>query len=193
MGTTKQDRRSRRTRQLLGNALIELMFEKRFEDITVQDILDRADIGRSTFYAHYTDKENLLMSEIGRVIRQLDEYTTEGDGVRPGLLPSIGFFRHVQQHRRLMQAFMWGQGAELLTQELLGQFSTIVEHNLRAMTRAETASSVPLPVLSRFVANTFLLLLRWWFDDDMRHSPEQMDDMFQKLVMPAIHQSTAQA
>ena len=56
MKTEKDDRRSRRTRQILGNALVELMLEKRYADITVQDILDRADVGRSTFYTHYTDK-----------------------------------------------------------------------------------------------------------------------------------------
>src|SRR5262245_28061146 len=71
----KDDRRSKRTRQLLGEALVELLLEKRFDAITVQDILNRANIGRSTFYEHYTDIEDLLMSEIQRVIRELEEHT----------------------------------------------------------------------------------------------------------------------
>lgn len=50
---TKADRRSERTRQLLNAALIELMLEQRYDEITVQDIIDRANIGRSTFYAHF--------------------------------------------------------------------------------------------------------------------------------------------
>src|SRR5215204_4599905 len=107
--TPKDDRRSRRTRQLLGDALVELMLEKHFESITVQDILDRADVGRSTFYAHYTDKESLLMSEIEHVIHDLEEYATEAGNAHHGLLPSLGLFRHVKEQRRLMQAFVWGR------------------------------------------------------------------------------------
>ncbi len=187
MKTPKDDRRSRRTRQLLGDALVELMLEKHFENITVQDILDRADVGRSTFYAHYTDKESLLMSEIEHVIRDLEKYTTEAGNAHHGLLPSLELFRHVKEQRRLMQAFVWGRGAEILMQDFQGQVSRIIEQNIRLRIGDEGASSVPLPVVAKFVASTFLLLLRWWFDEDMRHTPEQMDEMFQKLVMPGIH------
>jgi AcrR family transcriptional regulator len=185
--TPKDDRRSRRTRQLLGDALVELMLEKHFESITVQDILDRADVGRSTFYAHYTDKESLLMSQIEHVIHDLEEYTTEAGNAHHGLLPSLELFRHVKEQRRLMQAFVWGRGAEILTQDFQGQVSRIIEQNIRSMIGDVVASSVPLPVVAKFVASTFLMLLRWWFDEDMQHTPEQMDAMFQKLVMPGIH------
>ncbi len=187
MKAQKDDRRSRRTRQLLGNALVELMLEKRFEDITVQDILDRADIGRSTFYAHYTDKESLLISQIEHIIHELEEYAIEAGSAHHGLLPSLELFRHVREQRRLMQAFVWGRGAEILTQDFQGQVSKIIEKNLHSMVGEAAAFSVPLPVVAKFVASTFLMLLRWWFDEDMRHTPEQMDEMFQKLVMPGIH------
>jgi len=187
MKNAKEDRRTKRTRQLLGDALVELMLEKRFDDITIQDILDRADIGRSTFYAHYTDKEHLLMSQIESLIHQLDEYTTKKGYLHNGLLPSLELFRHVQQQRRLMQAFVWGRGAEMLTRNFQGQVSKVIEQNLLSLTGDQVDFSVPLPVVANFVASTFLMLLRWWFDDDMRHTPEQMDEMFQKLVMPGIH------
>jgi AcrR family transcriptional regulator len=183
----KNDRRSQRTRQLLGNALVELMLEKQFDGITVQDILDRADIGRSTFYAHYTDKEHLLMSEIERVIHQLDEYAAKAGQPHNGLLPSLELFCHIQEQRRLMQAFVWGRGAEMHTRNFQDQVCKIIERNLRAMGGDDTNFSVPLPVAANFVASTFLMLLRWWFDEDMRHTPEQMDAMFCKLVVPAIH------
>src|SRR5690348_6733672 len=71
MKTEKQDRRSERTRRLLGEALISLMLERRYADLTVQDILDRANIGRSTFYAHYWDKDDLLASTMEQMIRML--------------------------------------------------------------------------------------------------------------------------
>ena len=180
--------RSRRTRQLLANALTDLMMEKRFEDITVQDILDRADVGRSTFYTHYSDKEDLLIGEIERVIHELDRLTAEAGPGQQGLLPSLALFRHIQEQRRLLGHFMWGRGAEMLTRSLQGQVSAMIEQKLRNLTRNEAEIAVPLPVVATFVASTYLMLLRWWFDEDMRHSPEEVDAMFQKLVMPAIHE-----
>lgn len=172
---------------MLGNALVELMLEKPFDDITVQNILDRADVGRSTFYDHYTDKEDLLLSEIARVIQQ---FAAEADQQHNELLPSLALFRHVQEERRLMQAFVWGRGAEMHTRNFQEKVNQIVEQNLRSMAKETDTYLVPLPVVANFVASTFLMLLRWWFDESMRHTPEQMDEMFQMLVMPAIQQVT---
>lgn len=186
MKTVKEDRRSRRTRQLLGSALVELMLEKRYDAITVQDILDRADVGRSTFYAHYTNKEDLVISEIARVIHELELYTDQLEHGQSELLPSLAFFRHVQEQRRLVQAFIWGRGAEILIRDFQTRVSQIVAENLRSMTD-EATFSVPLSVVANFVASTLLMLIRWWFEDDLRHSPEEVDAMFQRLVMPSIH------
>jgi AcrR family transcriptional regulator len=183
----KEDRRSRRTRQLLGDALVELMLEKHFESITVQEILDRADVGRSTFYAHYTDKESLLLSQIEHVIHEMEEYAIDTGSNHHGLLPSLALFRHVKDQRRLMQAFVWGRGAEILTQDFQNQVSKFIEKNILSIIGDTATFSIPVSVLAKFIASTFLMLLRWWFDEDMRHTPEEMDEMFQKLIMPAIH------
>src|SRR5215213_7713100 len=150
------------------------MLEKRYDSITVQDILDRADVGRSTFYAHYTDKESLLLSQIEQVIHAMDEYASDSDSAHHGLLPSLALFHHVKEQRHLMQAFVWGRGAEILTQDFQGQISKMIEQNLRAMTGGTVVFSIPVPVVAKFVMSTFLMLLRWWFDDDMRYTPEEM-------------------
>jgi AcrR family transcriptional regulator len=186
MKPVKDDRRSKRTRQLLGNALVELMVEKRFEAITVQDILDRADVGRSTFYAHYTDKEQLLLSQVEQIIHDLHEYTARRGDNRHGLFPSLELFRHVQEQRRLMQAFVWGRNTSPHMPDFQKQVSKIIEDNLRSIIGDETTAPLPLPLVANFAASTFLMLLRWWFDEDMRHTPEQMDEMFQHFVMPSI-------
>ncbi len=193
MKTAKDDRRSRRTRQLLGAALGELMREKRYDDITVQDILDRSGIGRSTFYVHYTDKEDLVISEIARVIEQLELYTAESSHPSSGLLPSLAFFQHVYEQRRLMNAFLWGRGAETLIHDFQRQVSQMVSEKLRSIAGGDEAFSIPLSVIANFVASTLLMLIQWWFEEDMRHSPEEIDAMFQKLVMPGIHASLAQS
>src|SRR5215213_5795930 len=112
----------------LAAALIELMTKKRFDDITVQDILERADIGRSTFYAHYTDKEDLLASEVARIIHDLELYTANWGQVHGALLPSLELFRHIQQQKQFMSAFLWGSRVDTVLGSLQRQVSQIVEH-----------------------------------------------------------------
>lgn len=60
----KMDRRIRRTRDRLGGAIMQLLQEKQFESITVQDVLDRAHVGRSTFYSHFRDRDDLFLSDV---------------------------------------------------------------------------------------------------------------------------------
>src|ERR1022692_532691 len=68
----KQDRRSLRTRKLVNAAMLELLFEKHYDAITVQELLDRAGIGRSTFYGHYFDKEDVLASIVEQMLEMFD-------------------------------------------------------------------------------------------------------------------------
>jgi len=108
----KADRRSRRTRRLIAEALIALMVEGRYDRITVQEIIDRADVGRSTFYAHYRDKEDVLISEGERVLALLHLDPDDTGGQQ--LIPSLGLFRHVQEHHHLYHALVRGHGVDLL-------------------------------------------------------------------------------
>ena len=73
MATKMEDRRVQRTRALLLSALLDLIVEQGYEEITVQDIVDRANVGRSTFYAHFLDKRELLLTgeELDRQFRAL--------------------------------------------------------------------------------------------------------------------------
>ncbi len=186
MKSLKDDRRSKRTRQLLGNAFVDLMLEKHYDDITIQNILDRADIGRSTFYAHFTDKEDLLTSQLDQLIHQLEIYTAKLGHIHSGLLPSLELFRHVKEQRRLVQAFVWGRGSEILMRDFQEQVRNIVGQNIATLIGDSPSFSIPLPVVTSFITSTFLMLLIWWLEQDMRETPEHMDDMFQKLIMPSI-------
>jgi AcrR family transcriptional regulator len=196
----KTDRRSQRTRRLLTAALVELMFEKRFDAISVQDILDRADIGRSTFYGHFSSKEALLYSSLGDMLHGLELHMAEegesqgaGDSQDGGLvlLPSLGLFRHVKQHQRLYRALFSSSSLEPMTQTLQQQLAQIVERNLGARATVSPARppAVPLPILADFVAGAFLTLLRSWLEGNDAYTPEQVDAMFQQMVLPGVRAS----
>jgi AcrR family transcriptional regulator len=181
----KQDRRSQRTQRLLGEAFVELMHEKSYDAITVQDILDRADVGRSTFYTHYLDKEDLLMSELARVVHLFGEHVAATGEGNP-ILPSLVLFRHVLDYRQLYLALVWGHGIDVTMKHLQAQLCRYVEHQLSALICPDAALSVPLPLLSNFVVGTFLSLLRWWLDGNPQYTPEQIDAMFWRMVEPGI-------
>ena len=195
MEDEKTDRRSQRTRRLLTQALIELMLEKRFDAISVQDILDRADIGRSTFYGHYSSKEALLYSSLSEMLHSLDlhmanEGNTLQDGT-PALLPSLGLFRHIKQHQRLYRALFSSNGPEPIARNLQQQLAQTVEHNLTALLSTGRQPVVPLPILANYVAGAFLTLLSGWLEGNDIYSPEQIDAMFQQMVLPGVTSALA--
>jgi AcrR family transcriptional regulator len=188
MRNTKADRRSLRSRQLLHTALIELMLEQRYDDITVQDIIDRANIGRSTFYAHYLDKEDLLVSGFNEVLDALREHMEQSMGSDLHAQPSLAFFfRHVQTHHQLYKALVRGGGIELLYKKGHERLRQNIEQHLIVLVPPGQALAAPLPLVADYMAGAILNLLKWWLDNGMPYPPEQIDAIFQQLVLPGVY------
>src|SRR5205807_7538962 len=110
----KDDRRRSRTRRSLSQALIELILEKHYDEITVQDVIDRADVGRSTFYAHYRDKEDLLESDFEKffdgLVSHIEWQNIKGDRC----VPILPLFRHLQDAHHFYRALARSRKLDLL-------------------------------------------------------------------------------
>jgi AcrR family transcriptional regulator len=119
VSAAKVDRRIRRTRELLHRALLSLIKEQGYDRITVQDIIDRADIGRSTFYAHYRDKDDLLLAgfeDIRSALAAEPQPAVEAKGATGELLQPLRIvFRHVEGHRHVWQPLTRKGGADMMT------------------------------------------------------------------------------
>jgi AcrR family transcriptional regulator len=178
---SKRDRRSLRTRHLLSAALVELIREKNYNTITVSDIIQRANVGRSTFYAHYRDKDDLFVGELDRVIEVLSQRVS-GQNELP-FFPSLGLFRHVGEEYELYKALIWTPGIDLLITHMQKSLSWRIEQGLA---KSGHLYKVPLPILANFIAGNFLNLLKWWLENRKIYSPEEMDDIFKKLTLPGI-------
>src|SRR5438128_5403918 len=104
----KADRRTNRTRRSLSSALVELVEEKRFDEITVQNVIDRADVGRSTFYAHFRDKEDLFQKDWERFLDHLVEKIEWDKVSAESFFPVAHLFGHLQEfhsfYRGLVQS-----------------------------------------------------------------------------------------
>jgi AcrR family transcriptional regulator len=181
----KQDRRSQRTRQLVISAMMDLMIEKSYDAITVQDLLDRANIGRSTFYSHYFDKEDVLTALAEQMLEMLRKPFSQRDAGQR-ILPSLELFQHALQHHQHFRAMLRGHAREVVWDTAQTSLSGAIEQTLAATFATKHAPSVPLPVLSQYLAGAFLNLLKWWLEAEMPYSPAQMDDMFQQLALPGV-------
>lgn len=181
----KNDRRSQRTRYSLSAALVELIREKDYNSITVNDIIERANVGRSTFYAHYRDKDDLFLGELDRVIEVLGQRIPGQDDMP--FFPSLGLFQHVSEEYELYKALVWTPGIDLLIRHMQKSLTHRVEQGLQSSGKEY---AVPLPILANFITGSFLALLKWWLENKKKETPEQMDDMFRKLILSGMEAQT---
>ena len=177
----KHDRRSQRTRHLLSEAFVQLMREKGYSAITVNDLIERANIGRSTFYSHYRDKDDLFVHELDRVIEALSHRIPQEEELP--FFPSLGLFRHVGEEYELYKALVWTPGIDLLIKHLQKSLSSRIEQGLQKNAKDY---DIPLPILANSIAGSFLTLLKWWLENKMTYSPEEMDAMFRRLTIEGI-------
>jgi len=190
MKATKHDRRSTRTRYMIERALVDLLRERQFDEITIQDILDRANVGRSTFYAHFMGKDDVLLSSLEHMLEALEHETLDQRPAEPSvehLFPSLELLHHVREFERHYQALAWVRHPDLIPRTLQLQLTRRIERNLTALAaRQSSPPTVPLPMLADFVAMTFLNLMRGWMESRNRQSPEEVDAMFRQLALPGV-------
>jgi AcrR family transcriptional regulator len=182
----KQDRRSQRTRRLVSAAMIDLLREKRYDAITVQDLLDRADIGRSTFYTHYFDKQDVLASLIEQLLETVRKPLSLKDAGQ-GIVPSLALFRLAYQHQhQQLQAILHGHAGEMLWETMQTALCRTIEQALATAGAESRSPSVPLALVSEYLAGAFLTLFKWWLEAGMPSPPEQMDKIFRQLALPGV-------
>jgi AcrR family transcriptional regulator len=183
-----QDRRIRRTRRILNEALISLVLDKGYERITVQDILDRADIGRSTFYAHYRDKEALLLANFDDMREELrgDLAASAPGPPRPSPTSPVGaLFEHAHRNRRVYQALCGKQGGNVVHRHLHGLIADLLHAHLRPHLAA-TGSDLPVEVVAEFYTSAALGLLTWWTDHNFGYDPARMTAIYHQLAAPGL-------
>ena len=183
MKQEKQDRRSQRTRHLVISAMVELLQEKRYDDITVRNILDRANIGSSTFYAHYFDKDDVQASLLKQIFEQLLQQLLQRSG-KQEVVPSLELFQHVQQNIQRLQVLEHSRSEETFWKVAENTLIQMIEQSLQNIPGSKYARSVPPPVVARYLAATLLALLKWWLTNDRPYSLEEMDEFFQQLALP---------
>ena len=174
-----KDRRVRRTRAHLTLAFAELLLLRSYESIRVTDITRRADVGRATFYSHYSGKKDLLRAELRRLFGSLLVARLD----LPGLLDSTALFSHLKQGHRVYRSLMRGTSRPLVSAIMRSAAEErVVEILAHSQCGKPNAGGMPASLVARFVADTLLGLIDWWEERDMRHSPDEMQAAFGAFV-----------
>lgn len=186
MAQQKQDRRSQRTQQALLDALVALLAVKHYDEISVNDIIMRANVGRSTFYAHYQTKDDLMKRGFERALDMFIQQIPTGNIEQDMQLDTTPLFRHAQGHYELFRTLAWGSGFEILTRDGHATLSAKFEERFTKMLTNKPEPALSIAVLSYSLAGSLLILLKWWLEHKMPYSPEDMDGIFQQLMMPGV-------
>ena len=172
------DRRVQKTRQLLSDALVSLVLEKGYDEVSIQDIIDRANVGRSTFYSHYENKEQLLLFGHEH-LRALILHEEDGP------IDFLPFYRHLCQVHELARKLLAAEAsAEVLTRSL----QDILNGSLcRLYAARRTAAEHTLFTLrADATAAALVRLMTSWVKKGMPCSPEQMAEESTALLQRVL-------
>jgi len=157
-----------------------LMHEKNFDDITVQNVLDRAGVGRSTFYVHYRDKEDLFLSDVEDFLDQVSSVLKRHNVNPKRLLPVQEFFAHIRDMREFHAALVKAGKANDVWALARGFFARSIEERLQAA--GVKLEPVQRSAQAHALAGGFFSLLDWWIDKRMKADPKEMDELFHRMA-----------
>ena len=178
----KPDKRVRRTHERLGSALVELIQEKPIDDVTVQEVLDRASVGRSTFYLHFRDKNDLLLSQLEKFLEMMSTALSIRKEESRRVVPVAELFAHIGTQKKVYRALADSGRLNDFFDLAQGYFSRGIEQRLRESKRLPKLPQRELAAHAFALAGSLLSLLRWWLDRGAKETPGDMDELFHRIV-----------
>jgi AcrR family transcriptional regulator len=183
------DRRVARTRATLHRALISLILQKDYDAITIEQICDTANVGRSTFYAHYADKDDLHRRGIEHLRGVLADRRSDdlaGSSVARGLSFSRTFFEHAQERKDLFRALAGSRGGAVAFSAIRQIISDAAREELAAIAGGSPADTVPREFMVQYIVGAFMAVLTWWLDKGAKLPAHRIDSMFQRLALDGL-------
>src|SRR6266851_4865697 len=185
------DRRVARTRTMLQKAHLSLILEKGYEATTVEEICEAANVGRSTFYAHYTSKDDLRRSGLENlrrllVDRQREALAAPGDIKDRSLGFSLTMFEHARDHVDHYRALVGGRGGTVSLGQIRQILSDLVRNEFAATVGKNSADTIPGELIVQYVVGAYMAVLTWWLDGGAKLPPKRIDEMFRRLAAEGI-------
>lgn len=189
-GKPVRDRRIQKTQHLLRSALVSLIHEKDYDSIAVKEILDRANVGRSTFYTHFRDKDELLVSGIYDMLKAVHPMRLQS-AAKPYekiISFSLPIFEYHHSHLHAGEAKMGPRGRAIVHAHLQRVLSEIIAAEVKTdlQRRSKTERPIPPDLLVQYVASTFVLVLNWWVASRKPIPAKEVNDLFRALILPIL-------
>lgn len=180
------DRRVRKSRRSIRDALVALCAEREFGTLSVEDVLERADVARATFYAHYRGKEDVLV-DVARVLAE-DRATwmekhelRHPEGFTGDLVRVI--FEHAEEHREVYTVILRGAGDGRALREFYDQTSQWAEQFFSARAaHAGVAPPLPVDIVARAWAGELIGTLGWWLSGGSGYSAQRIAGTLNELA-----------
>jgi len=191
----KPDRRITRTQKSLRDALHSLIHERDYDSIVVKEILDRANVGRSAFYMHFRDKDELLLHTFHDILGTVrSSHPASDDNQNQRLLWfSLPIFEHLYRLRDVGELKLGSRGRTVLHGHLQNALAVLITEDIEKHFRqSRKAGQIPLDLLVRFIDSTFILVLNWWVENKCPLPPKAVDGLFHSLVMPTLKEISGQ-
>lgn len=180
----KADARIRRTRMQLGTALLNLIVEKPINEVTVQEVLDRSGVGRSTFYLHYRDIDDLLLSQLEMFCEAMSTALSNQKDRTHRVAPVAELFAHIGNKNPLYRVLSDSGHLKDFYELAEGHFARGIERRLIESGRGKDVPPRELAARATALSGSMLALLRWWLDRGEKESPQEMDKLFHQMVWP---------
>jgi AcrR family transcriptional regulator len=169
---------------------MDLIAERGYDSITIQDIVNRANIGRTTFYLHYNSKDELFMSCHEAIISEfylgLLHPLTRDELLSRQIPPQMTFaYRHLEEGRALLYPIFQGKDSQFILRQIRARSAREIEANLRAVF-VEADSSISFEMLSNYLVGAQIAMMQWWLEKRRPHSAESLAQMFHRLQRAAI-------
>ncbi len=186
------DRRQQKTRDAIFDAFIKLLSHKSYSKITVQEIIDLANVGRTTFYAHFATKDELLREMCTDLF---DHVFSDSPGIESTHDFSLSsgstndMIAHILYHLRDSQRNILGilacESGALLLQFFKEYLNEMIAGGILREHPGEDIG-VPDDYLISHISSSFINLVQWWMKCDLKQSPEELSGYFSALISPVI-------
>jgi len=181
----RSDRRVQRTRKLLRESIMALILEEGYDAIAIQDITDKANLGRATFYLHFKDKDDLLLDVMDQMIGDFMDQVPELSEAQWQLKNSKAvekLFDFAANHYDLYRILIFSSGGITASRQLQSKIAENIEAAIRREVEEKNAQPlVPPDFIANYFAGSLLATIYWWLDNDLPYEVEQMASMFQKV------------
>ena len=178
------DRRQRKTREAIFKAFTELLSKKIFDQITVGEIIESADIGRATFYSHFETKDYLLKEFCKELFCHIFDTENEGEHDHRHIFECDGsesvflhLFQHLQKNDNNILGLLSCQNNELFSQYFKRNLRELVTSQL-SLFEIRKSEKLPDDFWINHITSTFVETIKWWTDNGMKESPETITEYF---------------